>query len=300
MRFVSLVLIFIFPQNLFAQRPIAELPVPAAYARSNQQDEQRYQAWVHPVESAAGTASNNARAAKAAGWKNFNLDSAERQAEALQLAALDRRVSFMKQNPGSYTSLRHFWTFVLNATRMPLDSVQALYRSFSAGLRATPLGRVLEQKLVYKEALRVGQPAPDCVFTTVDGQRLQLSSFRNRNYVLLCLWASWCRPCQRSIPKIRQLDSVYRAKGLQVIHISVDTDTAAWKQALAYHQMPWPQTCDLPAYTGPVRLADRYDACWVPRYYLVDKAGTIRYDSVRAHDDEGWEVLRDLLQKELN
>lgn len=69
-------------------------------------------------------------------------------------------------------------------------------------------------------ALHASEPV-NFSLPTVDGGRLNLSDFRGR-LVVLEFFASWCRPCKTTMPKLEELHKRYRDQGLSVIAYSVD------------------------------------------------------------------------------
>lgn len=56
---------------------------------------------------------------------------------------------------------------------------------------------------------------------------MKLSSFRGK-YVLIDFWASWCEPCRKEIPNIKQVYNSFADKGLVVIGVSVDQHEGEW------------------------------------------------------------------------
>jgi thiol-disulfide isomerase/thioredoxin len=56
----------------------------------------------------------------------------------------------------------------------------------------------------------LNQEAPDLSFVDATGKSLSLSSYRGKA-ILLHLWATWCKPCQKELPDLenfsKQLDS---------------------------------------------------------------------------------------------
>jgi len=63
--------------------------------------------------------------------------------------------------------------------------------------------------------------APDFQFS-VDGHRYVLSVLRGK-IVVLDFWASWCGPCQRSLPEISRLSGKYR----DVVFLGVNSENPA-------------------------------------------------------------------------
>ncbi len=65
--------------------------------------------------------------------------------------------------------------------------------------------------------------APAFVLKDLEGKEVSSSVFANK-VVLLNFWATWCPPCLAEIPALKALQNDYRAKGFEVVGISVDED----------------------------------------------------------------------------
>jgi cytochrome c biogenesis protein CcmG/thiol:disulfide interchange protein DsbE len=63
--------------------------------------------------------------------------------------------------------------------------------------------------------------APDFTLTDLTGKKVHLADLKGK-VVLLEFWATWCPPCQASIPGIERLHRSYGGKGLVVLGVSVD------------------------------------------------------------------------------
>lgn len=121
-----------------------------------------------------------------------------------------------------------------------------------------------------KNALKKGSLIPHIAYNDPFGKAVDISAFKGK-YVLIDFWASWCGPCRKAIPEIKQLYSQYKEKGFDVLSVSVDTDVAAWKKAMAEEDMPWPQVLS----PDKNKTMASFMIIGIPTLYLIDREGKI-------------------------
>lgn len=81
--------------------------------------------------------------------------------------------------------------------------------------------------------LKVGAEAPDISGRTPEGKELTLSDFRGK-YVFIDFWASWCAPCRREIPYLKEaLAYSERSENLVVLSYSIDNNMEDWVNCIA-------------------------------------------------------------------
>ena len=120
--------------------------------------------------------------------------------------------------------------------------------------------------------LEPGKKAPDFSFPTPDGKKnLGPKDFKGK-YLLIDFWASWCGPCRKAIPHLKDVYEKYGNKGLEIFSVSVDKDDKAWKKAMAEENMPWPQVC---APNSGKEIMQEYQFRGIPHLVLLDKSGKI-------------------------
>ncbi len=127
-----------------------------------------------------------------------------------------------------------------------------------------------EEKLAM-ERLENGKPAPEFNLPDTSGKIYSLKNFLGEK-VVLCFWASWCNPCLREVPVLKNLQKQH--KNTQFVGISIDRQRVLWEQALNGAKMPWLQLCDLKAPHSPVIRA-YYLKNDLPVYFVIDKDGKI-------------------------
>ena len=69
--------------------------------------------------------------------------------------------------------------------------------------------------------LAVGSEIPDFSSVDLDGAGVTLSEFQNREVVVLDFWATWCRPCIRSMPAVQALDEEFGGRGAAFLAVNI-------------------------------------------------------------------------------
>lgn len=121
-----------------------------------------------------------------------------------------------------------------------------------------------------KNALKKGSVIPHIAYNDPQGNPIDINAFKGK-YVLIDFWASWCGPCRKAIPEIKELYSKYKGSGLEVLSVSVDTDNAAWRKAMSEENMPWPQVLS----PDKNKTMATFMIIGIPTLYLIDREGKI-------------------------
>lgn len=120
--------------------------------------------------------------------------------------------------------------------------------------------------------VRVGQSAPDFTVEMLDGEDIRLRDLRGR-VVMLTFWDSECPDC-RSEMAVAQERIVERMKVAGVHYLPIFR---------GYERQAVADFCASKGYTFPVGLDPRkaiynlYATKYVPRTFLIDQQGVIRY-----------------------
>ena len=117
--------------------------------------------------------------------------------------------------------------------------------------------------------IALGNEAP--LFTTIDLKDFEigLEDYRG-SYVLVDFWASWCRACRVENPKFLTIYKEYKNQKFDIISISIDTDTDAWKNAIKKDKLPWSQILD-----ADKSIYSLYLLSSLPSNFLLNQEGKI-------------------------
>ncbi|MBU6212244.1 MAG: TlpA family protein disulfide reductase [Gammaproteobacteria bacterium] len=70
-------------------------------------------------------------------------------------------------------------------------------------------------------ARQIPETLPDFTLATLEGPPKAISAFTQPSLVVN-FWATWCAPCRREIPLLRQIRAERGAKGVEVVGVAVD------------------------------------------------------------------------------
>ena len=148
-------------------------------------------------------------------------------------------------------------------------------KAVPSAVRKHPMYRELVN-LVRAANLQVGKPAPDIEGLTPDGKNLSLSDLRGK-YVLIDFWASWCAPCRREFPVIKQvLEEMQGKVPFAVLSYSIDSKKQEWTDCIQRNGLvhaDWLHISTLKGWGSPA--AKLYNVEAVPRTVLISPEGQI-------------------------
>lgn len=158
----------------------------------------------------------------------------------------DHRVELEYTTPTFYVNNLHFKVAIMDFVYKNLDSPVILYiikHSMSPAFDTEMIQNFLNalpksqhSHSMYKELvneilaanLKVGAEAPDITGRTPEGKELSLSDFKGK-YVFIDFWASWCAPCRREFPHLKEvLAYSEKSDNLVVLSYSIDSKEKDW------------------------------------------------------------------------
>jgi thiol-disulfide isomerase/thioredoxin len=124
----------------------------------------------------------------------------------------------------------------------------------------------------------------------VSGKELDWSKYKGK-IVLVDFWATWCEPCLREMPGVKENYEKYRDKGFEVVGISLDDPTEAevLRATIKALKLPWENV-----HPGQT-LAKEFGVQPIPFTMLLNREGKVL--AVHVRGEELGEQLEKLLGK---
>lgn len=120
--------------------------------------------------------------------------------------------------------------------------------------------------------LRIGDPPPAVSLKDINGSLVRIPEDIRGKVALLHFWAGGCSSCREEMPAMESLYSSYGRKGLVILAVNVGQGKDTVKRLVRGMGISYPVLLD-----SDREAARKYDVVGVPRTYLVDRNGVIRY-----------------------
>jgi len=134
-----------------------------------------------------------------------------------------------------------------------------------------------------------GMTIKDFTQPGLDGTPVSLLGEVSKSKItVIDFWASWCGPCRQEMPFMVELYDKYKDKGLNIIGISLDEDSDAWKAATQQLNIPWVQMSDLKGWENVI--AKHFCVNSIPHTIVVDQQGKILKRGLRSEKLEEFVV----------
>ena len=193
---------------------------------------------------------------------------------------------YVRNNPSSPLAIYALKRYVVNGHTVDIAKAEPLLKLLPAEVRNSDEVKELDKQIAYSKVFsgksRIGAQAQDFRLLDTAGKLVSLSSFKGK-YVLIDFWASWCAPCRKDNPHLREAYAKYHNQGFDILSVSLDLAAAKTKWLKAIHDDrigAWTHVADL---NQPVNTAvELYGIQGVPQNFLIDPSGKIVAMSLRS------------------
>lgn len=136
------------------------------------------------------------------------------------------------------------------------------------------------------KVITAGNQSPTFNYENHKGGNTALAYLKGQ-YVYIDVWATWCGPCLREIPALKELEKDYENKNVHFVSISIDEpkDYEKWKAMVSEKQLGGIQLMADNNWNS--KFVQEYAILGIPRFILIDPQGNIvSADAPRPSDPE--------------
>jgi thiol-disulfide isomerase/thioredoxin len=156
--------------------------------------------------------------------------------------------------------------------------------------------KMASEKLKTTLRIKKGIKSPQFSFKNVNDKTYSLNDFKGK-YVFIDVWATWCGPCIKQMPALKELEHKYQNKEIVFVSISVDKKEAydKWRKMVLEKNLGGIQLFANNSFDS--KFIKKYGISSIPRFIIIDKEGKI-YDENA--DKPSTELLKATLNSLLN
>jgi len=121
-------------------------------------------------------------------------------------------------------------------------------------------------------APRIGSALPPVTLLGTNGAPVRIPESLKGKVVILHFWQIGCSSCRLEMPAMDELYGKYRRKGLEVLAVNVGQPKERVKTFAAELGVSYPILIDMDG-----KNAQLYGVTDVPRTYVIDRSGVVRY-----------------------
>ncbi len=187
-----------------------------------------------------------------------------------------------------YLNRRLANTFLLDGYILIPDSV-SMYGD-------TLFARVSRKKANQVFGFYEGASLPNFRAQAINGRMIDIYKHRGSGYLLIDFFGSWCGPCIANFPKLKKLSDRFSGKGLTIIGIASEQDTAyaSLKKLLAKEKLPWEVIAQAKGTNNEIMNMSGIHL--FPTYLLISPDNKVIYECGGGSD---FEELGKILEREL-
>ena len=186
-----------------------------------------------------------------------------------------KSVAQMKFIAGNYTDdkvrqtlLHHIaFPYVENFGTDGIDDMVNIYRTY---VTDPALSEAFSRACDKWDRKKPGRVSPDFRAVDMSGKEYSLADFRGK-YVYVDIWATWCVPCMRELPHMRDLEKQFEGRNIVFLGLSIDSDKSKWEKKVESGEL-----CGVQLYLGDSSdFLTAYEVRSIPRFILLDPEGRI-------------------------
>ena len=211
--------------------------------------------------------------------------------EAMDKQVVGIKMEFLRNNPSSAAAAWLLSDMMIRSQISHEDAID-VFRKFDTGLSDITYYKEVDARVKGILTTRKGDLAPMIEsMNTPDGRPFSLASLKGK-YVVIDFWGTWCVPCIKGMPRMKEYLEKYKGK-LEIVGVAKESDRGErWKKFLNDNQgFAWHHVLNASKDDHVLK----YNVAGYPTKIIVDPQGKI-LDRYVGEDDGFYARLDDLLK----
>lgn len=148
--------------------------------------------------------------------------------------------------------------------------------------------------VIFMTSVIFAEKAPDFSLSDINGNHFNLSSCKGK-IVFLDFWATWCPPCRKAIPAIKELHKTLDSNDVIIMGINIEEEQSTIEQFIKDNDIKYS------VLLGDDKVCEKYKVTAFPSFFIIDTNGEIikyyrgYYDGL----EKEWKEVINALIKEL-
>ncbi len=211
--------------------------------------------------------------------------------DSLRIDKIDTFKKVIKENNSSFFLLK---CIADNKSMYSNNELESIVSCFSKNLRNAEYARQISNYML--ERPDRNKRKENIKLLNIYGDSSEVYDTKSKVNMIV-FWASWCAPCRKEIPEIKDLYKKYYKKGLSITSVSIDDNIDNWKKALQFEKMEWNQLI-LPEHSKD-RFNKEYEVASIPDVVFLNHEGHIIQRFI-GYDSSQIKSFEAILNKELS
>lgn len=162
----------------------------------------------------------------------------------------------------------------LNRNRLSNEEVESILQKAGTIFKKQPDIRLISERLRRLDKTSIGQMFKDFNSQDIRGKKRSLSEYAGQGkFLIIGFWSSTCPSSQIEMGKLIDLYKEYRYKGVDIIEVSLDTDSSSWVKSVEQNNLASLHFSDLKGWNG--EAVNIYEINRIPYILLLNPDGSI-------------------------
>lgn len=166
---------------------------------------------------------------------------------------------------------------IIGMMRLAPDLSANIYQKFEKEYPKSMYIEILKPYLAPLLKTQIGS-IMEITLPDTSGKLFSTKNFKGK-ILIIDFWASWCGPCRMENPNMVKLYQAFKDKGLEIVGVSLDRDSKAWKEAIRKDNLSWIHISDVKGWQSAA--AREYGINSIPQMFVLDKQGKIIAKNLR-------------------